>query len=68
MDVRIVKAKDLFKPEDLIVIRIGESAIIWKNKSMSEILDEISDRFSDLNEEDKEELSIEAKKWIGEKS
>jgi len=68
MDVRIVKAKDVFKPEDeLMIIRIGEFAIIKKHKALSDILDEMSKKFEDLSEEDKERLAIEAKKWVREK-
>jgi len=68
MDVRIVKVKDVFKPEDeLMIIRIGEFAIIKRHKALSDILDEISKKFEDLSEEDKEKLAIEAKKWVREK-
>ncbi|RLI77071.1 hypothetical protein DRP05_11350 [Archaeoglobales archaeon] len=68
MDVRIVKVKDMFKPEDeLMVIRIGEFTIIKKHKTLSDILNETSKKFEDLSEEDKERLAIEAKKWVREK-
>jgi hypothetical protein len=68
MDVRIVKVKDVFKPEDeLMIIRIGEFMIIKKHKTLSDILNDTSKRFEDLSEEDKERLAIEAKKWVREK-
>jgi len=62
--VQIVKARDLFSPEDeLMVIKVGEFTIIKKHKSLSAILDEISEKFEGLSEEEKE-LAIEAKRWI----
>jgi len=65
MHVKIVKAKNLFKPEDeLVVIKMGELTILKKHKSLSGILHETSKKFKDISEEEKEKISIEAKKWV----
>ncbi len=65
MDIRVVRAKDLFKPEEeLIVISIGDFTIIKKHKSMSKLLEEISSKFNEMDEIEKERMSIEAKEWI----
>lgn len=68
MDIRVVKAKDMFKPEEeLIVISIGDITIIKKHKRMSEILEEISNKFNEMDEAKKEKMAIEAKKWVRER-
>ena len=63
MERFIVKVKELFSPEEEIVVtKVGDKYIIEKLDS-EKILKAISNTFKDLSDEEKKRLGLKAKKW-----
>ena len=63
MRVVVGKAMELFGPEDeLVVFEVGGVFIVRKLNYLR-ILEKLGGRFSDLSDEEKEKIALEAKKW-----
>jgi hypothetical protein len=63
MERFIVKVKELFSPEEEIVVtKVGDKYIIEKLNS-EKILKVIANTFKDLSDEEKIRIGLEAKKW-----
>ena len=63
MRVVVGKAMELFGPEDeLVVLEVGGVFIVRKLNYLR-ILEKLGGRFSDLSNEEKERIALEAKKW-----
>jgi len=68
MRATVVKVSDIFRPdEEILVMEVGDLLII-KRLRYEEILKRMGKAFSDLSEEEKERLAVEAKKWAREDS
>ena len=63
MRVVVGKAMELFGPEDeLVVFEVGGVFIVGKLNYLR-VLEKLGGRFSDLSDEEKERIALEAKRW-----